>query len=501
LTSAEQMLFRRLAIFAGGCRLDEATRICSGGEGTGLQLLELETTKGIASLVDVHLLRVLEEPGEPLGAIDLDLIAGVERLQGLDPDREPRYGFLETIHAYAREQLEDSGEAEQLRHQHALTYLALAEQADPALRSRDEFVWLERLERELDNFRAVLDWTVVSGPTTLGLEIAGALYWFWLERGYFPEGVHWLDALLTTAGFEGMDRQQLTRSRITDIVPRLVLAKALRGRGYLAMVQLNPFYARSLYQDALGLIPTELELQTDQLQSSCTVPEILSVRIYLLAGLALCALFLSDGEEFATYSNACLALGYQLREDYLVSVMLYSQSGVARAQGDVEQADNLWKEAVRIVHQIDNPDGNGLVLAALAKLELMQGNVKQALIYGRQALAQYYQLGSPRRISEGVGALSEVAAAAHLSERSALLLGAADAIGGTVGIPTWLHLADEVEFESTLGTKQFLLTARGEISTEAWDQAYLGGQSLSIDTAVGKALEIWEAFPDSKDGN
>jgi predicted ATPase len=111
LTPTERALFRRLAVFAGGCTLATAEAVAdAGGAGPPLDVLD-----GLASLVDKSLLR----PAAP---------AGTEA-----ESAEPRFGMLETIREYALERLVESGEAEALQGQHAGAYLALAEQAAPAL--------------------------------------------------------------------------------------------------------------------------------------------------------------------------------------------------------------------------------------------------------------------------------------------------------------------------------------------------------------------------------
>jgi predicted ATPase len=67
----------------------------------------------------------------------LDILEGVESLleksllrQEEGVGREPRLVMLETVHEYAREKLQESGEAEQIRRVHAEYFLALAEEAE-----------------------------------------------------------------------------------------------------------------------------------------------------------------------------------------------------------------------------------------------------------------------------------------------------------------------------------------------------------------------------------
>ena len=71
------------------------------------------------------------------------------------PDGEPRFRILETIHEFAFEQLDRSGEARSMRARHAEYFLNLAEAAERELRGPPSLMWLDRLEAEHDNVRAL----------------------------------------------------------------------------------------------------------------------------------------------------------------------------------------------------------------------------------------------------------------------------------------------------------------------------------------------------------
>src|SRR6266700_1004223 len=127
LAEEEQRLFRRLAIFVGGCTLQAIEAFCEapGGVGKGFE--------SVASLIEKSLLQQTEQEGE-----------------------EPRLRMLETIREYALEELFASGEFETTQQAHAAYDLSLAEQAE--LEGPRQVRWLERLEREYDNLRAALRW-------------------------------------------------------------------------------------------------------------------------------------------------------------------------------------------------------------------------------------------------------------------------------------------------------------------------------------------------------
>jgi predicted ATPase/class 3 adenylate cyclase len=146
LDEGEQLLFARLAVFAGGRTLEAIEAICDA-EGD----LPVDAFDGISSLVDKSLLR--QEEG---------------------PNGEPRFVMLETVHEFAREKLGQSAEAEEIKRVHAEYFLNLAEEAYPELRGPDQLEWLERLEAEHDNMRAALSWALDRKEVELALRL-GAL--------------------------------------------------------------------------------------------------------------------------------------------------------------------------------------------------------------------------------------------------------------------------------------------------------------------------------------
>jgi predicted ATPase len=158
LMPEEQATFAKLAVFAGGCTLEAAEEICGAD------------VDAIASLVDKSLIR---HSGD-------------------------RYWMLQTIREYARECLEESGEADAVRGRHAEHYLALAELAYTERFEQS----LRRLEPENDNLRAALDDLQDRAPSQY-LQLAGALGEFWYATLQFAEGAQRLEGALASARDEG----------------------------------------------------------------------------------------------------------------------------------------------------------------------------------------------------------------------------------------------------------------------------------------------------------
>jgi non-specific serine/threonine protein kinase len=146
LSEPERALLRRLAVFAGGWTFEAAEAVCVG--------------EGIAAHAVLDLLAML---------VDKSLVQAEER-QGT-----VRYRLLETIRQYAREKLEEAGEAERTQDRHLAYFLDLAEEGDPKLRGPEQRVWLDRLDVEHDNLRAALHWSLTAGAGESALRLCGAL--------------------------------------------------------------------------------------------------------------------------------------------------------------------------------------------------------------------------------------------------------------------------------------------------------------------------------------
>jgi predicted ATPase/DNA-binding CsgD family transcriptional regulator len=188
LAPSARELFRRLAVFAGGCTLEAIVAVAAGDRGQ--VLVDLTT------LVDQSLLRPLEQPAGAAGRPP-DAAATADRG---DPPSETRYGMLELVREFALERLAEEVEAGEAHARHAAYYLALARCAEPELRGPRQLAWLACLDAEQHNLRAALVWghAAVGGQPGLEpvLQLTVALWWFWYRRGYLREGRAWLERAL-----------------------------------------------------------------------------------------------------------------------------------------------------------------------------------------------------------------------------------------------------------------------------------------------------------------
>ena len=130
----------------------------------------------------------------------------LEQRSLLNEGYDGRYSWHESLRAYALEQLGDA--LPQRLDWHLRHFLAVAEEAAPQLRGREQAQMLGTLALVYPDLRSALDHALRTGATDLGLRLAGALHWFWYVRGLFREGLGWLDLFLEQA----QARPELTRS-------------------------------------------------------------------------------------------------------------------------------------------------------------------------------------------------------------------------------------------------------------------------------------------------
>jgi predicted ATPase/DNA-binding CsgD family transcriptional regulator len=170
LDDTDRVVFRRLAVFAGGFTLDAARAVGAAGP-----VGEADVLVALGRLVDKSLVVMDDEGGEA------------------------RYRLLETIRQYAQDRLDAAGETAAARDRHLDHFLALAVRAEPELVDADQDRWLARLEADHDNLRAAVEWGLAAPDPTRGRRLAAALLWLWYLRAHTNEGIDFLQRAIARA--------------------------------------------------------------------------------------------------------------------------------------------------------------------------------------------------------------------------------------------------------------------------------------------------------------
>jgi predicted ATPase/DNA-binding winged helix-turn-helix (wHTH) protein len=202
LSEAEQAILRRLSVFNGSFVLAAAVEVGRGGTVAAPEIGDL-----IASLVEKSL--VVAEPGEP----------------------EVRYRLLETTRVYARERLDEAGEAVDFARRHAEHYCTLFEQAEAAWQTCPTSEWLTAYAAELDNLRAALDWAFSpGGDAALAVALTAAAVPLWFQLSLVDEGLGHVERALAMS--QALPRQDERRNmRLHAALGWLSMYSATRTEG------------------------------------------------------------------------------------------------------------------------------------------------------------------------------------------------------------------------------------------------------------------------------
>jgi predicted ATPase len=462
LPPAEQALFRRLSVFAGGCTLAAAEAMAA-----------------------------LHGPG------DADVLAGIEALadhsllqSGEQPDGEFRVWMLETIREYGLEQLADSGEEAAVRERHATFFLALAEEAEPHLRSAERESWLQRLYREADNLRVALSWSAEEPRRAgLGLRLAAALTWFWRFYDWLQEGRSWLEAML--AHTDSADRSAARAKALYgigilawyqgDLAGAAVGAEAsvalfaaggdtsdqaaaLRLLGLIRLGQGDAAAARRLLEDSRNLFQELGDVWGEALT------------VYRL-GLALTEL--GDPAARGCYAHS-LTLFRQVGDPLGVAVVLNALAVATAAQGDEAAALALIAESLPLAREATERWDLARLLLNAGTLWLRQGDVEQAREVLAESLGLWQESGHRAGMALSLAGLGGVAATRGEAERAGWLFGAAQRLYPASG-PGVTALIDA-------DLDQRIAAARASLDATPFATGWAVGQALSLEDAIGEAL-------------
>jgi predicted ATPase/DNA-binding CsgD family transcriptional regulator len=371
LSGPEQMLLRRVAVFAGGFTLDAVEQVCAGDGIERGRILDL-----LGSLVDQS------------------LVIAEERHAGM------RYRLLETVRQYGLERLDVAGEGDTLRGRHCDTFLALAERAGPQLETGRQRQWLEILDPEAANLAAAIECALRSNPR-LALRFCATLQRWWNVRGRFAEAEMAMARSLDAC----RDREPALRARV------------LLGRGYVAINAGKSKAADSHATEALALAE-EVGDRATAARARCqrggamqhANPRAARAELEGAAELARTArddwvfvtanqliaatyLYQHDHTRCARANDDVAALAERLGDPLHVARHWFLAGWMAITDGRFTEAHDAvaW---MRAVNAIEEPIVDGWADAWLALLEIWGGEPERALERLEGQLAHVLKLGA-----------------------------------------------------------------------------------------------------------
>ncbi|HEX5415354.1 MAG TPA: hypothetical protein VFZ25_06795, partial [Chloroflexota bacterium] len=429
LTTSEQTLLRRLAVFSGGFPIDAVEAIVSSAiPTTAGTLARADAIATLASLVDKSLVHADEQEGES------------------------RYRLLETVRQFAEEKLREAGEVGAVCDAHLAWCTDLAAHAATRKYRIGRREAMQRLEQELDNLRGALEWSMADpARVAAGLNLAGALYDFWRRRGHLRDGRRYLRELLTVPA--GSDNGHAR-------------AIALLSLGHLESMTGNAAVAREHLREAVArLQETGFSIELGRALTQLALANLLIGDVEEAAGLWSDLLKRSrEAGDFDSEASACYFLGI-----------------VTMVGGDLTEATCLLERSLVIRQDYSDDEANlAYSVFELGHADLLAGDHAAATRRMRESLRFWHGFGDPMGVAIALDGLAWVTADRGQIRKATHLAAAASAqrqmVGSTI-LPGHKELLDAT-----------LARTRSDLGEDEWNRAWAEGQALTLEAAVAYAL-------------
>jgi non-specific serine/threonine protein kinase len=358
--------------------------------------------------------------------------------------------MLETIREFGLDLLEDGGRADDVRELHAAWFAGLVYRAWPVFMARvGQEEWLDRLEIEHDNIRAVLRWLERRGEHARLMSLARKLFWFWSNRGYLTEGRDWLSRLL------GNVPDDRSGDRLRALIGAALMTH-LQGDDEQAILLANESIARARPGDDPWALRFSLAVRGLIAEDS--------------GDLDMAMVYLGEALEIAR------ATGDRAAEGFLVGHVGIVNLG----RGDTTQAWNDWEQALAIQREIADSQGIAHSLSGLGLLALENGDLAGAWSMQHESLERRWAQRNLEDISDSLmnvamleGACGNHARAVRLFAKAELMQ---DQVGSRSREPERSHYEQSLE------------RSRSQLGAERFSAAWAAGRALTVQQAVEEAL-------------
>ncbi|MCB0112655.1 MAG: tetratricopeptide repeat protein [Caldilineaceae bacterium] len=378
LTPAQQRAFAQLGVFAGGGTLDAVVAVCA------------------ASVTDVQALAQVS-----LAQLTVDEAGHLPT----------RVHLLETLRAFAVDQLNATGDLLALQRRHAEHFAAAVQELFNGLLGEDQARWMRRGVADLENYRAALRYCLAEEDGELTTMLAGGLWWFWYRQGLLHEGRAWLDAALRCP----------VRGDAADADYRRQRARVLNGAGALA-TEVGDLAAALRYHEeglslrqALGDRQGEADIlhnmaltartQGDYAQSLAWLEESLKIVANLgtnidedvmgLANMGITYFDMADAEQARRWLERALTAARGQQDDWRTAYVGAALAGVLCALGNVDAAEALAQESCDLYEHQGDTFYVLEALLVLAQAALRRGDSPRAGELSRRVLAGYRAINDP----------------------------------------------------------------------------------------------------------
>ncbi len=492
-----QAVFRRLSVFAGGFTRDAATAVVPAAGPAGRYL-----TGTILDLVGDSLLRSVADTAPA------------------------RYVALESLRAFGRERLAEAGELEPTSQAHAEFFLGLAREAAPQLNGPEQAVWMDRLEVDLDNLRAGLDWATAAGKGETAIGMVETLWRFWNARGLLSEGRRRVEETIRrfdTDTEKGSARLplaagMLARSQGDYPAAETWFDEALRrarshddpGAAAAALNNLgNVALSRGDHRRAAGLFEESLAASralNDPRRQAAALSNLGAVAHYLgeldraeasyVEALSIwkregdrrpAALLLGNlamllapqperRDQTRAFAEECLSESKALGYPAGVAAALTALGLIAEGDGDLERAAHYHEESASVCRESENRSGLARALGNQSVIVAELGDVDRAVTLVNESLRLFVELGDDEGTAATMEMQAVVARFAGELRLAARLHGAAAVRWNTLAMPMPLAFARRHDTS--------VAALRGELSEVGFEAEWDAGSKLTTDDAI-----------------
>ena len=373
LNSDERRFFRALGVFRGSFSLPAAGAV-AGASGRGDDPLDK-----VMSLVNQSLLVPMQ------GAED-----------------EPRFAMLETIREFAMQSLNEEGELDDVLERHARWLVAAVKSVERSFFGSGETTAMDSIERDVANVGGALSWLVDHDPEQAG-RLVHWLWYYWGVRGYYREGLEWIDAIRPRS-------EQLTSE---------TLALVNRAAGFLNWALGRYGTARTALASALQNFTAAGDKRNEAMTR---------------VGLGSIARDEKRFDEASAEFASALEIFDSINEPAWAAYCLSFLGSIARSEGRLDDALELLERGFAITKRIDYPPGMSPIVDHLGDIAREQGDFVRAFDYYKQSMPHWLKIRDPHAGADSLIGGAEALASLGRDEDAVEMIAAATAAYRNLGM-------------------------------------------------------------------
>lgn len=324
LTEPEKILWVRISVFTGGWTLEAAEAICCGDSISNVMVMDL-----LGELTDKSMISYKQDTG--------------------------RYSILESLKQYGLEKLNEIGDKDKIRTAHLEYFSSFAVNTEPELYSKEEEIWLEKLNEDYDNLQSAISWSVKKHFYETGAKLAAALGEFWQRRGYYHSGLKQLDCFLKNPGSISSD----------------LYAKVLYRAASMYLFLGNFEKAGQMYEESRKIFEEEGD----------EISVLLSIN-----GKGSLSLYRGDYKNAQKIFSENLRLARKLKENRIIATSLNNLGNIEYSLGNYDKAGELYEESLLYRRKTGNKNGIAIALLNLGNIAVDKGDYDLTRKYFEEGL-------------------------------------------------------------------------------------------------------------------